>query len=80
MFLNLRHELFLYNEALLIFFRVLVVVDAADPLQLFLCVPSPTSQAEHPAAAEAERNKSDRLQRSLQPPFLHAGPQCVHLF
>lgn len=59
--------------------RVLAAVDGVDPVQLFLRVPPPSGQAEDPAAAEAEGDQPDRLQRGLQLPFLNAGPQYVHL-
>lgn len=57
------------------FLRVLAAVDRADPLQLFLRLSPPSGQTAHPAAAAAERDQPDRLQRGLQLPILHAGPQ-----
>lgn len=57
--------------------RVLDVVDAADHLLLLLRFPPPPHQAEDAAGAEAEGDQSDRLQRGLHLPILHAGPQYV---
>lgn len=70
---------FLYHDghSFPVFYRVLALVDGADPLQLFLCLPPPPGQAENSTAAEAERNQSDRLQRRLQLSFINAGPQYV---
>lgn len=70
---------FLYHDghSFPVFYRVLALVDGADPLQLFLCLPPPPGQAENSTAAEAERNQSYRLQRRLQLPFINAGPQYV---
>lgn len=69
--------LFLDGHSFPVFYRVLALVDGADPLQLFLCLPPPPGQAENSTAAEAKRNQSDRLQRRLQLPFINAGPQYV---
>lgn len=61
-----------------VFCRVLAAVDSADPLQLFLRLPSPPGQAEDPTAAETEGDQSDRLQWGLQLSILNAGPQYVY--
>lgn len=57
--------------------RVLDAVDAADHLLLLLRFPPPPHQAEDTAGAETEGDQSDRLQRGLHLPILHAGPQYV---
>lgn len=57
------------------FLRVLAAVDRPDPLQLFLRLSPSPGQTADPAAAAAERDQPDRLQRGLQLPVLHAGPQ-----
>lgn len=54
-------------------------MDRPDPLQLFLRLPPSPGQAADPAAAAAERDQPDRLQRGLQLSILNAGPQYVHL-
>lgn len=57
--------------------RVLDAVDAADHLLLLLRFPPPPHQAEDTAGAETAGDQSDRLQRGLHLPILHAGPQYV---
>lgn len=56
-------------------FRVLAAVDRPHPVQLLLCVPTPSSQTQSPAAAETERDQPAGLPWSQLLPLLYAGPQ-----